>query len=86
MKQFCKNCCKNSKPMKGISKDLTKLKTSKEWLADIPEAERPKILDPDGWDRTNYDYSFNEELITKAEFNIRVMSSTIQMSATWNSQ
>lgn len=35
------------------------------------------IVDPDGWDRNNYQYSFCEELITKKEFNNRLMKSTI---------
>lgn len=56
-----------------------KLKTSKQWLEEIPEEKRPKILDPDGWDRSNYDYSFNEELITEDEFNIRVLMSTVKI-------
>ena len=33
-------------------------------------------MDPDGWDRQNFKYSWFEELITQQEFNIRVMSST----------
>jgi|688.fasta_scaffold761113_3 hypothetical protein len=36
------------------------------------------ILDPDGWDRTNFDYSFNKELITKEEFEKRLSESTCQ--------
>ena len=39
-----------------------------------------KILDPDGWDRLNYDYSFYEELITEKEFIKRVLNSTIKCS------
>jgi len=35
-------------------------------------------IDPDGWDRNNYEYSFNEELITKDEFMNRIASSTIK--------
>lgn len=55
-------------------------KTSEQWLAEIPTAERPVILDPDGWDRKNYDYSFKEELITKKEFDIRVGMSTVRLA------
>jgi hypothetical protein len=33
-------------------------------------------MDPDGWDRKNFEYSFNEELITKDEFKTRIMFST----------
>lgn len=36
------------------------------------------ILDPDGWDRVNFDYSFNQELITKEEFEKRLSYSTVQ--------
>jgi len=49
-------------------------KTSLEWMKEI----NCEILDPDGWDRTNYDYSFNEEKITRKEFNRRLALSTIQ--------
>lgn len=53
-------------------------KTSKEWYEAIPSAFNLKILDPDGWDRKNLVYSFNEELITKQEFLNRLQESTIQ--------
>ena len=52
-------------------------KTSKEWESEIPKKYKVQILDPDGWDRKNFDYSFNQELITKDEFNMRLMFSTI---------
>lgn len=48
-------------------------KTSKEWQ----DIQGLVVLDPDGWDRTNYQYSFHEELITLEEFNNRVIHSTI---------
>ncbi len=51
-------------------------KTSKEWLEEIPEEHGLVIMDPDGWDRKNYKYSFNEELITKKEFMKRLSYST----------
>lgn len=54
------------------------LKTSQEWYNEIPKEYELIILDPDGWDRTNYEYSFNEELISKEEFMNRVSYSTIQ--------
>lgn len=51
-------------------------KTSAEWLKELDfEVE---ILDPDGWDRSNYDYSFNKEKITEEEFKKRLFGSTIQ--------
>lgn len=34
------------------------------------------IYDPDGWDRSNYDYSWFEELITEKEYMDRVCRST----------
>jgi len=52
-------------------------KTSKEWLEEVPKKYKLTILDPDGWDRKNFDYSFNQELITKKEFKMRVIHSTI---------
>ncbi len=49
------------------------LKTSNEWDLD----SEYDILDPDGWDRTNYTYSFFEEKITQEEFNRRLIYSTV---------
>lgn len=51
------------------------LKTSLEWL-DEDEFNQIIIMDPDGWDRSNYKYSFEEEKISKNEFNKRLMYST----------
>ncbi len=52
------------------------LKTSQEWYKLIPKEFEFLIYDPDGWDRQNYEYSFNEEKITKQEFMIRIQKST----------
>lgn len=54
---------------------MSELKTSNEWY----EEERDKyiIMDPDGWDRRNYQYSFYEEKITREEYDKRVMESTL---------
>lgn len=52
-------------------------KTSKEWEKIIPKKFGLIIYDPDGWDRKNYEYSFNEELITKEEFKMRLSNSTV---------
>lgn len=49
------------------------LKTSNDWQKDYPSII---ILDPDGWDRQNYDFSFNEELVSQAEFLERLSMST----------
>lgn len=51
-------------------------KTSAEWSKEHPEII---ILDPDGWDRENFDYSWSEELITEAEFNRRSVYSTCML-------
>lgn len=51
-------------------------KTSKKWYSEIPISYQFVIIDPDGWDRANYEFSFNEELITKQEFLDRVQHST----------
>ena len=48
-------------------------KTSDEWMKD---EKNLTVLDPDGWDRKNYEFSFYKELITKEEFNNRVFQST----------
>lgn len=53
-------------------------KTSEEWEKLTPKEWSLTILDPDGWDRSNYQYSFHEELITKFEFMGKLMYSTIQ--------
>lgn len=49
------------------------LKTSDEWN----ELCVVRIIDPDGWDRKNFEYSWYKEKITKEEFERRVMRSTI---------
>lgn len=54
------------------------LRTSAEWLKEYPY----KILDADGWDRTNYDFSFNKEAITREEFINRIAHSTITVVQT----
>ena len=51
-------------------------KTSEEWQKECSVI----ILDPDGWDRVNFDYSWNEELITKSEFEKRMVSSTCKFT------
>ncbi len=48
-------------------------RTSAEWQATHPS---PKVIDPDGWDRQNYDYSWGKEEITFHEYQQRMMFST----------
>jgi len=56
------------------------MKTSQKWLAEIQEQfSKVTVLDPDGWDRKNFDYSFNQELITKEEFEKRFAVSTVML-------
>lgn len=49
--------------------------TSDQWLQQ-PKYQRITVVDPDGWDRLNYEFSFLQELITEAEFNKRLLTST----------
>lgn len=35
------------------------------------------IYDPDGWNRTNYNYSWKQEKITYKEFELRAIRSTL---------
>ena len=51
-------------------------KTSKDWSDYILEGTGITIIDPDGWDRRDWDYSFKKELITIEEFKKRVSIST----------
>lgn len=53
-------------------------KTSQQWYDELRKTENITIMDPDGWDRTNYQYSFTEELITKEKFNERLSRSTVK--------
>ena len=50
-----------------------KTKTSVEWQKLKPNV---LVLDPDGWDRKNYQFSWYEELITEEEYQRRLMMST----------
>jgi len=52
-------------------------RTSEYWYNQIPKEHNLIIMDPDGWDRTNYVYSFEVEEITKEEFDKRLSYSTI---------
>lgn len=47
--------------------------TSEDWSKNYPY----KILDPDGWDRSNWQYSWFEEKISLNEFENRVFKSTV---------
>jgi hypothetical protein len=48
-------------------------RTSAEWQLLKPETI---VLDSDGWDRKNYEYSWGQEMITESEYNNRLFRST----------
>jgi len=52
-------------------------KSSQRWA----ELTGVVVYDPDGWDRTNYQESWFNELITLDEFKRRVYMSTVLMSS-----
>lgn len=54
---------------------LSTTKTSAEWQT----VHGHCIIDPDGWDRKNYQFSFNEELVTEMEYFTRLSTSTIAL-------
>lgn len=54
------------------------LKTSKEWCKHFDCV----VFDPDGWDRKNYEYSFNEEMVSEAEFRKRAKKSSMLVTGT----
>lgn len=51
----------------------TPKRTSAEWAAMLGA----EVMDPDGWDRTNFIYSWHEEEITREEFDRRYTASTV---------
>ncbi len=58
---------------------LNKKLTSEEWYNLLSEIRNFKIIDPDGWDRQNFQYSWYEEPISWEEFYSRVAESTIRI-------
>lgn len=52
------------------------LKTSSEWQ----DLYKDVIIDPDGWDRKNFDHSFKKELIDAQEYHKRLGMSTTQIT------
>lgn len=52
------------------------LKSSEEWQKQFKHLIY--VMDPDGWDRKNFDYSWYDEKITKKEFFNRVCQSTCE--------
>lgn len=56
--------------------EIEKKLTSQEWYTILYPNKEVRIMDPDGWDRSNFQYSWYEELITEVEFRRRTMLST----------
>ena len=54
------------------------LKTSEEWNDYVTQNYNFDVLDPDGWDRRNWDYSWNQEQISLNEFGLRCLRSTVK--------
>ena len=53
--------------------NLEELKTSAEWYKILPDII---VYDPDGWDRTNFEYSWNVEMISYKDYCKRLSIST----------
>ena len=60
--------------MRQAMEESEKTKTSAEWIQEC----NFKVIDPDGWDRENWEFSWYHEEITKDEFMRRCISSTLQ--------
>jgi hypothetical protein len=54
--------------------EMTEKRTSKDWQEELKEAV--VVYDGDGWDRQNWHFSWEQELITKEEFLNRAVLST----------
>ncbi len=55
---------------------MDELKTSEQWNL---ECGNYTIYDVDGWDRSNFQFSWKQELITLDEFQRRLSLSTIKI-------
>lgn len=56
---------------------MEEVRTSSEWWHRHPMIVTMRINDPDGWDRSNFHYSFYRELINSEEFERRLGISTL---------
>ena len=52
------------------------VKTSDVWIKE-DNYKHLTIMDPDGWDRQNFNFSFFNEEISEEEFNKRLMVSSL---------
>lgn len=50
--------------------------TSAQWHTELYPNNEVVIMDPDGWDRGNWEHSWSEEEITENEFERRILNST----------
>lgn len=50
------------------------LKSGPEWVAELNDGV--EILDPDGWDRSNWEVSWNEKITVKEFYYRRAISTT----------
>lgn len=78
MPPYCETCCAHH----GTDeRHLDPLHTSGEWVAITGVI----VLDPDGWDRTNFHESWKQK-ITRAEFWCRARVSTTDDTRGWMSR
>ena len=63
------------KQQKGITIRINRNYTSQEWSLKYPDVV---VLDPDGWDRSNFKHSWYEEKISLNEYKNRVFASTVK--------
>lgn len=54
-------------------------RTSDEWYQILYPNKEVIIIDPDGWDRSNWEYSWGEESINEDEFKKRLLNSTCSL-------
>lgn len=52
------------------------LKTSEDWSFIVRVGDGMIVMDPDGWDRSNLEYSWSIEKISYDEFMLRASAST----------
>ena len=57
-------------------------KTSEEWFIELYPNNEIQILEPLGWDKKDFKKSYYEEKISKDEFNLRVLFSTVNYERT----
>lgn len=55
------------------------LKSGAEWYKELYPNNELKIMDYDGWDRGDFDYSWNEDKIDLKEFHHRLGECTVQI-------